>query len=96
MRGRWIQYSEHELKFIYDNQTLNRKILTRLFNERYQRDLKPLDIMKLCQRNKWTKGNNGKLKKPTGKQGKLDTNSSLYKNGCMPNNTNDTRKEFIC
>ncbi|AZZ92785.1 HNH endonuclease [Hahella sp. KA22] len=63
MRGKWITYSDDELRFIQSCKELTRKELTELFNKTFNRSLSKENIAALCKRNGWLTGRSGQFEK---------------------------------
>jgi len=64
MKGRWIRYSEHELRWIEANKTLSRRELHARFVKKFRRaDIRLDDVKALCTRRRWNTGRTGRFEK---------------------------------
>lgn len=99
-KGQAIKYTLEQLDFVKSNCTLERKELTRLFNEKFETQLTVQCLSSLCKRNKWSTGRTGRFKKGSvppnkGTKGLTGANKTSFKKGQSPWNTKPIGYERI-
>lgn len=89
-----IHYNEEEKAFLKANCTMNRRELTGLFNEKFDRKVNVENIKRMCLRHGWKTGRTGCFKKgnvpwSSGLKGLgiLKPNSGNFKKGQKPHNS---------
>ncbi|MDA3542521.1 HNH endonuclease [Acinetobacter sp. AOR18_HL] len=84
-----IRYTAEQLDYVKSNCTLERKELTKRFNEKFNTNISIDNISGLCKRNKWKTGRTGCFEKGSvppnkGTKGLTGANRTSFKKGQYP------------
>jgi len=98
--GRYIPYSEEELRFVKRFCKLPRKELAERFNAKFERDVSVLSLAALRRRKGWLTGRTGRFVKGRaswnkGVTGYMGANSTSFKPGSVPARTNPLWAERV-
>lgn len=100
-KGKCHSYTEQQLTYLEENKAVERKLLTKNFNEKFGTNQSKEAIKALCKRKGWLTGRTGKFLEGaspwnTGTKGLTGANETSFKKGGTPANLKPIGHERIC